>query len=35
MKGDENGNLASAQYDAMKRDLDDLMFENERLRKDY
>ena len=35
LKGDENGNLASAQYDAMKRDLDDLMFENDRLRKDY
>ena len=35
LKGDSNGNMAMAQYDAMKKDIDDLMFENSTLQKDY
>lgn len=33
-KGDENGKLALAQYDSMKREIDELMFENTALRND-
>jgi len=34
LKGDENGKMAMAQYDAMKAEIDDLSFENGTLRKD-
>lgn len=33
-KGDENGKLALAQYDSMKKEIDELMFENTALRSD-
>jgi len=34
LKGDENGKMALAQYDAMKKEIDELMFENTALRSD-
>lgn len=35
LKGDSNGNLALAQYEGMKKDIDELMFQNSTLQKDY
>jgi len=35
LKGDGNGNLAVVQFDSMKREIDDLAFENQTLRKDF
>ena len=35
LKGDGDGNLAAAQYEGMKRELDELAFENQTLKKDY
>lgn len=34
MRGDGNGNMAQQQYDQMKKDMDDLMFDNTTLKKD-
>ena len=34
LKGDENGRMAMAQYDSMKKEIDELFFENDTLRKD-
>ena len=35
LKGDGEGNMAVAQYDAMKKEVDELAFQNQTLRKDY
>lgn len=34
LKGDENGRMAATQYFNMKKELDEIMFENTTLRKD-
>ena len=35
LKGDGDGNMAEAQYQAMKKDLDEISFENSTLKKDF
>jgi hypothetical protein len=35
LKGDGEGNLALNQYNQMKRELDDILFENNTLKKDF
>jgi len=34
LKGDQNGQMAMAQYQAMKKDMDELLFENQRMHTD-
>lgn len=35
LKGDGDGNMAVAQYESMKQEVDELAFQNSTLRKDY
>lgn len=35
LKGDENGKMAAAQYDMMRKEVEELSFENGTLKKDY
>lgn len=35
LKGDENGKMAAAHYDLMRKEVEELAFENRTLSKDY
>ena len=35
LKGDENGKMAAAHYDLMRKEVEELAFENTTLKKDY
>ena len=35
LKGDENGKMAAAHYDMMRKEVEELAFENRTLKKDY